>query len=137
VKAGSTCDLISSTLDMMPTFCELLNIKAPLGIDGLSILPTILGKGKQIQHDYLYFEYPEYGGQQAIRIGNWKGVRLNMMKGNDKWTLYDLATDIKEQNDVAATHPDIVKQMVAISKKEHHTPLLKRFEIPVLEKEEQ
>jgi arylsulfatase A-like enzyme len=137
VKPGSTSDLISATLDMMPTFCDLLNIKGPAGIDGLSILPTILGKGKQNQHDYLYFEYPEYGGQQAIRIGNWKGVRLDMMKGNDKWTLYDLASDLKEQNDVAATHPDIVKQMIAISKKEHHTPLIKRFEIPVLEKEKQ
>jgi len=135
VKAGSKSDLISATIDMMPTFCDLLHLKVPKDVDGLSILPTILGKGKQVQHDYLYFEYPEYGGQQSIRIGNWKGLRLDMMKGNAKWSLFDLATDEREQNDVADKHPDIIEKMRAISKKEHHTPELSRFIIPVLENE--
>ncbi|MDN5288165.1 MAG: N-acetylgalactosamine-6-sulfatase [Mucilaginibacter sp.] len=134
VKPGSTSDLISSTIDMMPTFCDLLRLKTP-DVDGLSILPTILGQSKQEQHPYLYFEYPEYGGQQAIRIGNWKGVRLNLLKGNATWSLYDLNTDEKEQNDVAGSHQDIIQKMIAISKKEHHTPELSRFIIPVLENE--
>ncbi len=135
VKAGSATDLISSTIDIMPTLCALLNLKAPKNIDGLSILPILTGKGIQARHPYLYFEYPEYGGQQAIRIGNWKGVRLDMMKGNTRWSLYDLSKDIREQNDVAAGHPEIIKQMADITKKEHHTPELKEFLIPVLEKE--
>jgi len=135
VKAGTTSNLISATIDMMPTFCDLLNLKVPKDVDGLSILPTILGKGKQVQHDYLYFEYPEYGGQQAIRIGNWKGLRLDMLKGNTKWSLYDLVTDEREQNDVADKHPDIIEKMKAISKKEHHTPELSKFIMPVLENE--
>jgi len=135
VKPGAVSSMVSSTIDMMPTFCDLLNIKAPKNIDGISILPTILGKGKQTGHAYLYFEYPEYGGQQAIRLGNWKGIRLNMDKGNSKWSLFDLSKDITEQNDVAAQQPDIVQQMAAISKKEHHTPELSRFIIPILETE--
>jgi arylsulfatase len=135
VKAGSTSSLVSATIDIMPTFCNLLNLKVPIDVDGVSILPTILGKGKQVKHDYLYFEYPEYGGQQSIRMGNWKGIRLNMLKGNSTWSLHDLATDPSEQNDVADKHPDIIKKMKAISKKEHHTPELSEFIIPVLENE--
>ncbi|WP_316837340.1 arylsulfatase [Pedobacter nutrimenti] len=135
VQAGSISDLISATIDMVPTFCDLLNLKVPKHVDGISILPTILSKGKQTDRSYLYFEYPEYGGQQAIRIGNWKGIRLDMLKGNAKWSLYDLATDQTEQYDVAGQHPEIIKKMKAISKKEHHTPELSRFEIPILENE--
>ncbi|WP_370577346.1 hypothetical protein [Mucilaginibacter sp. SP1R1] len=49
---------------MMPTFCNLLSLKTTKDIDGLSILPTMQGKGRQVQHEYLYYEYPEYGGHQ-------------------------------------------------------------------------
>jgi arylsulfatase A-like enzyme len=135
IKEGSTSDLISATIDMVPTFCDLLNLKVPKHVDGISILPTILAKGKQTDRNYLYFEYPEYGGQQAIRIENWKGIRLDMLKGNEKWSLYNLATDQTEQHDVAGQHPEIIKKMKVISKKEHHTPELSRFEIPILENE--
>jgi arylsulfatase len=63
VKPASTSDMVSATIDMMPTLCDLLKIPVPENVDGLSILPTILGKNnQQRQHEYLYFEYPEYGG---------------------------------------------------------------------------
>lgn len=134
VKAGSTSNIISATIDMMPTFCELLKLPVPQNVDGLSILPTLLGNSnKQKQHDYLYFEYPEYGGQQAVRMGNWKAVRLNIMKGELKTQLFDLSKDIQEQNDVAAQHPDIVRELEEIMKKEHHTPEVKGFLMPALE----
>jgi len=135
VKSGSTSDLIASTMDMMPTFCDLLGLNMPKDVDGISILPTLLGQQQKNTHPYLYFEYPEYGGQQAIRLGNWKGLRLNMLKGNAKWALYNLENDIKEENDLAAKHPDIVEKMIKISKQEHRTPALSRFLIPVLERE--
>jgi len=85
------------------------------------------------QHDYLYWEYPEYGGQLAIRINNWKGVMLNIMKDNMQWQLFDLNNDIQEQHDVAAQHPDIVRQLDAIVKKEHRTPEVSTFLMPALE----
>ncbi len=135
VKPGTTSDLISATVDVMPTLCDLFSVNTPPNVDGVSLLPTLLGlKGKQQQHDYLYFEYPEYGGQQAVRMGKWKAIRLNLMKGTIKTQLFDLSTDIKEQNDVAAKYPDIVKKMEDIMKNEHHTPEVSRFLIPALER---
>lgn len=134
VEAGSTSDLISATIDMMPTLCDLLGLTVPDKVDGLSILPTILGGGKeQKQHKYLYFEYPEYGGQQAVRMGKWKAVRLNILKGVLKTQLFDLSKDIREQHDVAAQYPKIVHQIEDIMKKEHHTPELSKFLMPALE----
>jgi arylsulfatase len=134
VKAGSTSDMISATIDMMPTFCDLLHTEAPKGIDGISILPEIVGKKQEQQHAYLYFEYPEYGGQQAVRMGNWKGIILNIKKDNNTTIqLYDLSKDIQEQHDVASQHPDIVKKIKDIMKQEHHTPEVSTFLMPAIE----
>jgi arylsulfatase A-like enzyme len=135
VQPNTTNDLVSANIDIMPTLCKLLNISAQKGIDGLSILPTLLGqKDKQLQHEYLYWEFPEYDGQQAVRIGKWKGVRLNILKGNLKIELFDLDNDIQEQHDIAAEHPDIIKKMEGIMIKEHHTPEVNTFLMPALEK---
>jgi len=135
VKAGATSDMISATIDVMPTLCDLLHIDAPKDIDGISILPEISGKKQQQQHQYLYFEFPEYGGQQAVRMGNWKGVILNIKKDNNTTIrLYDLSKDIQEQQDVASEHPDIVKKMQDIMKQEHHTPEVSTFLMPAIEK---
>ena len=134
IKAGSVSDMICATIDMMPTLCDLLHVDLPKGIDGINILPEILGEKQERQHDYLYWEFPEYGGQQAVRMGNWKAVRLNI-KTTGKLTtqLFDLSKDIQEQNDVAGEHPDIVKTMESIMKKEHHTPEVSTFLMPAIE----
>ncbi len=134
VKAGAVSDMISANIDMMPTLCDLLHIAPPKDIDGISILPEILSKKQVQQHDYLYWEFPEYGGQQAVRFGNWKAVILNIKKeGNTKMSLFDLTNDIQEQNDVASEHPDIVKKMQDIMKHEHHTPEVSTFLMPAIE----
>lgn len=134
IKAGTTSDMVSATIDMMPTLCDLLNIPSPKNIDGISILPEILGKPQAQQHQYLYWEFPGYKGQVAIRMGKWKGIISNISEGNLQWQLFDLDNDIREQNDIAAQHPDIIQQFNAIVKKEHHTPEVKRFLMPELEK---
>jgi arylsulfatase A-like enzyme len=135
IKANTESDLVSANIDIMPTLCELLKLPVPPAADGLSILPALLNKKElQKKHDYLYFEFPEYGGQQAVRMGKWKAVRLNISKTGKLITqLFDLENDIEEKNDVASLYPDIVKQMEAIMKKEHTTPDVKRFLIPPLE----
>ncbi len=135
IKAGSTSDMVCATIDMMPTFCNILHTAAPKGIDGISILPEILGNAQEQQHPYLYWEFPEYGGQQAVRMGNWKAVRLNI-KTTGKLTtqLFDLNNDVQEQHDIAGEHPDVVKKMEAIMQKEHHTPEVSTFLIPAIEK---
>lgn len=119
IKAGTTSDLIAAFWDILPTLCDLAGAQVPKGIDGLSILPTLLGKGAQKQHKFLYWEFPGYGGQQAARLGDWKGIRTRMNKGNRKIELYNLASDPSEKNDVAALHPEIVAKVAAIFQREH------------------
>jgi arylsulfatase len=134
IKAGSASDMVSANIDLMPTICDLLKIKSPKNMDGISILPEILGKPQTQQHPYLYWEFPGYNGQVAVRMGKWKGIIFNIAHGNLQWQLYDLESDIREQHDVAKQHPEIIQQLDAIVKKEHHTPEVKRFLLPALEK---
>jgi len=136
VKPNTVTHMVAATIDVMPTICELVHVKVPPDVDGVSILPSILGNATgQKQREYLYWEYPEYGGQQAVRMGNWKALRLDILKSGQLITqLFDLSTDLQEQHDVASQHPDIVQKMEAIMKKEHHTPEVGRFLMPALEK---
>jgi arylsulfatase A-like enzyme len=84
--------------------------------DGVSFVPTLLGRtDAQKQHDYLYWEFHEQGGKQAVRKGRWKAVRLEVMKNPEApIELYDLTADIAEQQNLAAVYPDIAAQMKAI-----------------------
>jgi arylsulfatase len=77
----------------------------------------------------LYWEFPGYGGQQAVRMGKWKGIRSNINKGNKKVQLFDLENDIQELNDVADKHPDIIKEIEWVMKNEHREPSESRFRI--------
>jgi len=109
VKAGSVSEHICAFWDFLPTCCELIGVDAPGDIDGISILPTLLGQGKkQKKHEYLYWELR---GQQGVRMGRWKAVRP---KPNRKIQLYDLDKDIGEQNDVAGAKPGIATKMAEI-----------------------
>lgn len=116
IKPGAVTDHPSAFWDVMPTIAEVTGTKAPEGIDGISFAPTLLGRPEQQkQHDYLYWEFPAYGGQQALRMDNWKAVRQNMLQKKNpdplRIELYDLTSDIGEQHDLAAEHPEIVAKM--------------------------
>jgi arylsulfatase A-like enzyme len=90
----------------MPTFRELATIKSPIKTDGISMLPTLLSKSNQKNHKYLYWEFHEGGGKVAVRMGNWKGIKLNYSKNpNGKMLLFDLKTDLHEDNNVAEKFP--------------------------------
>lgn len=134
IKPGSKTELISAFWDLMPTLCQVTGEAPPRNTDGISYLPTLLGRGnQQKKHPFLYWEFPQYGGQQAVRIGKWKGIRFDIRKGNMKIKLFDLDTDIREQHDVAAQHPDIVEKIARIMKEQHHTPEVDAFKIKALE----
>ena len=125
VSAGMVNDHQLAFYDVMPTFCELMEDKAfPKKyinkkikndcFDGISFASTLLGDdGKQQKHDFLYWEFHETD-QIGVRMGDWK---LLVKKGTPY--LYDLSNDVHEDHNIAAAHPDIVKQMKEIIKREH------------------
>ena len=121
IKAGTTSDLICAHWDMMPTFCDLSGAPTPEGIDGISILPTLLGRpDDQKARDHLYWEFAARGGNQAVRMGKWKGIRKNLRKNREAPVeLYDLSQDLGEKKNVADAHPDIVKKILWIMREEH------------------
>ena len=125
IKAGTVSDLPFAFYDLMPTFCDIAGVKnfrkrytnrsLPGDcFDGLSIAPTLLGDNtKQQRHEHLYWEFHETD-QIAVRRGDWK---LIVVKGIPR--LYNLATDLHEDKDIAAEHPEIVRELVDIIRKEH------------------
>jgi len=129
IAPGKVTNHISAQFDLMATLAELTGAKAWPN-DGISFLPTLTGKiNKQQQHKYLYFEFPEKGGQVAIRMGDWKGVKSNMKKNkNAPWEIYNLSKDVNETNDVATSHPELAAQFEAILKKEHSPACIRDWE---------
>ncbi len=97
----------------MPTFAELVGVPAPEGIDGISLLPALVGDRAQPEHDHLYWEYHGlWNGAQAVRTGRWKGVRLGGHDDPDApIELYDLESDPGEERDLAAQNPDVVARI--------------------------
>ncbi|WP_372756105.1 arylsulfatase [Mariniflexile sp.] len=116
IKEGTTSDLISAFWDVFPTFSEIAGSPVPNNLDGISFLPTLLGNDKeQKQHDYLYWEFHERGGRQAVRKGKWKAVKYNVLKKpNAAIELYDLSVDEGETNNLASKYPEIVEEMETI-----------------------
>jgi arylsulfatase A len=138
IQAGSTSDYVSGFEDWMPTLLALIDQqqRTPPGIDGISLAPTLLGQ-EQPPRDFLYREFPAYGGQQAVWMGRWKGVRQNLMpRGKSAQPdlsieLYDLDSDPTESQNVAESHPEVVAQLRELMSSQH-TPS-KDFPIPALD----
>ncbi|CAM4209316.1 arylsulfatase [Zobellia roscoffensis] len=123
IKPGSTTELVSAFWDVFPTFSDIAGIEAPEGLDGISFLPTLLGNNdQQKNHEYLYWEFHEKGGRQAIRKGNWKAVKYDVFKGSGiPIQLYDISEDVSEKNNLAEKYPEVIEEMKALFK-EARTP---------------
>jgi arylsulfatase A-like enzyme len=131
IEAGSESDHISVFYDFMPTFGALTGVSVPETADGISLLPTLRGE-TQPQHEFLYWEFPAYNGQQAVRMGKWKGIRQNIFDGPLETALYDLETDPQEQTNIADQHPDVLQRIEAVMLQEHVPSTLERFKFPQL-----
>ena len=127
VKAGSSSDFVTGFEDWIPTLLELAGHKGEEDeeLDGISIAPTLLGK-EQPDRRFLYREFSGYGGQQALWMGKWKGIRQRLLRDRKKSDkeklriqLYDLEKDISESEDVAAKNPEVVARIRKLLEQEH------------------
>jgi arylsulfatase A len=126
IPAGRVIDSPAWTVDLRATFASLAAHGAAGG-DGIDISPAFL-RGEALPARMLYWPFPGYGGQQAVRDGDWKLVRRDLdalakkageIHQLDAWQLYDLAKDPKETTDVAAAHPDVVARLAKYAYKQH------------------
>jgi len=117
IKPGHVSDLLFCQPDVLPTLAELTGAKPPADIDGLSILPELIGAEaaghEQQKHEFLYFEF---GSQVAVRMDNWKAIQP---KKDRDWELYDLSTDISETTSVADRHGDVLARMKTYAEQSH------------------
>ena len=115
IAPGTVCSHVSAFWDFLPTLCNLIGEKVPENIDGISYLPSLTGKGKQVKHKSIYFEFHEEGGKQAIIKENWKLIRL-LVNNPEKmhYELYNLTDDPGEKNDLSAVYPAKVKKLIPL-----------------------
>jgi arylsulfatase A-like enzyme len=140
IAPGQTSDRVTGFEDWMPTLMELTGAPgtAPKDTDGISFAPTLLGQ-RQDARTFLYREFPGYGGQQSVRIGDWKGLRQNLKPGpagkkapDFTIQLFNLRDDPAETTNVAAKFPDIVNKMADVMRAQHVASA--EFPLPALDK---
>jgi len=118
IEPGSESDHIAYFGDLMATAAELANVDPPESIDSISFAPTLLGRpAEQQTHDYLYWEFYEQGGRQAVRFGDWKAIRQPGFDGPIE--LYNLTDDLSEQTNLADRYPDKVEQAAKMMDEAH------------------
>ena len=132
IAAGQTSDLPSAFYDLLPTLVEIGGGRMNQNTDGISLLPTLTGRGSQPRHVFLFWDFNGYGGQQAVRYGKWKGVRRDIQKGNRQLELYDLLLDPAEKRNVAAEYPQIVRKIEQIMADNHEPSAL--FPLPAVDR---
>lgn len=110
IKPGQVSDSPCAFWDFLPTAAELAGAPIPSGMDGISFAPVLLGKPQKAA-EYLYWEFHELGFHQAVRMGDWKGIRLGP---NEPLSLYNLASDTGERDDVAPQNPEVVQRITKV-----------------------
>ena len=114
----TTSDYIGGFQDFLPTFAQVAGAPQPQRTDGLVFVPAIEGDLRhQPRHAYLYWEFYERQTSQAVRAGDWKAIRIPMLTGRTQ--LYNLKTDLHEDHDVAAQHPDEVNALEEMMNEAH------------------
>ncbi|NVJ72602.1 MAG: sulfatase-like hydrolase/transferase, partial [Flavobacteriaceae bacterium] len=134
IQAGTKTEHMAAQYDIVKTISELTGFELEGSQDGISFYPTLLGQDQK-EHEFLYWEFPEYGGQIAIRMGDYKLIRKNLKNQEEpSLELYNLIEDPAELSNIVDKHPELVQKALEIFNREHQTPEVDRFKIPLLEK---
>ncbi len=130
VPAGSVSSHIGAHYDMPTTLAQIAGAEVSPDTDGISILPELLGQGaRQKKHEFIFWDFAGYGGQIAVRMGDWKGVKRNVKKNPEApLELYNLKDDPSEKTNVAVQHPEIVAKVEAIILRERDKPVNTKFQ---------
>jgi len=117
VPAGRVDDRPWTHYDFLPTAADLAGVEIPDGVDGISVLPTLLGQSQDADERVFYWEIPTKTAlQQAVRRGPWKAVRGAV---DAPIELYRILDDVSESRNMASQHPDIVEEMHQHMEREH------------------
>lgn len=119
IKPGTTSDFPSYFADWFPTLCDAVGINKPKGLDGESLWPIMTGTSTpQTRSTPLLWTFAAGRGQIAVRLGDYKIVRMDCKDPSRKWEVYDLKTDRGETKDLAATHPELIDRAIELLKHE-------------------
>jgi len=130
VPAGKESAWIGAHYDLLPTLLEVAGVAVPAKLDGRSFAAELRGESAPA-HEFLLWEFYGYGGQQALRMGRWKGVRVNLVEELAPLELYDLEAAPRENKNVAAQHAEVVAKMLDVLAREHRPS--REFPLPPLD----
>jgi arylsulfatase A len=119
VKPGVVNDIPCYFADWFPTLCDAASLESPTGLDGENLWPTMTGQSAFNRRNPMVWVFTEYGGQVAVRIGDYKVIRQGLKTRNPGgWEVYDLASDRSEAHDLAAEQPELVERAMGILHRE-------------------
>ena len=131
ISPGSVNATPSYFADWFPTLCEATGLEAPAGLDGQSLWPALTGGKNQTRTRTMLWVFPEYEGQVAVRLGDFKGIRQKLKtKSPGPWEIYDLAQDPGETTNIAAQHPELIQQAEEVLKREVSENALFPLKVP-------
>jgi len=120
---------VAAHYDVLATLAGLVGAEPPASTDGISFLPTLLGDARaQRRHEYLFWDFTGYGGQLAVRMGKWKGIKTDLVKNPEApLELYNLEEDLSESTNVAGKYPDIAGRIGRIMLEGRSLPEFEAF----------
>lgn len=120
IHAGTVSETPGYFADWFPTLCAAAGLEPPTGLDGVSLWPVMTGEHSGVAaRPPMVWVFSEYGGQVAVRDGQYKVVRRNLKASiPGPWEVYDLTADPRESHDISGSHPDLIAHAVEILKRE-------------------
>ena len=129
IAPGTVSDHIAAHYDVPATLADVAGADVPGDTDGISFLPALLGRAnRQKKHSYLFWDFAGYGGQIAVRMGKWKGIKKKLRRDPEApLELYDLANDIAERRNVVTRYPQVAARIEEIMREARTKPSMGRF----------